>query len=102
MAYQVYFANMTEENQSLLLAVLRLKEESTSVSGWPSIQKLEANETELLMRLRGPIPAGNFQYQEISEYEDRSPQTLRRGRGRGGRRPSERPRNNGRAQFNDI
>ena len=74
------------------------------VSGlfWPSIQKLEVNETELLMRLRGPIPAGNFQYQEISEYEDRSPQTLRRGRGGGGRRPSERPRNNGRAQFNDI
>jgi len=99
MAYQVYFANMAEENQSLLLAVLRLKEEVASVPGWPTIQKLQADETELLMRLRGPIPAGSFQYQEISDYEDRAAQPLRRGRGRGGRRPSERPRGNGRSSI---
>ena len=97
MAYQVYFSNMTEENQSLLLAVLRLKEESTSIAGWPLIQNLETNEKELLMRLRGPIPAGSFQYQEVSDYEERSSQPLRRGRGRGGRRPSDRSRNNGRS-----
>ena len=100
MAYQVYFANMAEENKSLLLAVLRLKEESSQIPGWPSIQKMETNETELLMRLRGPIPAGSFQYQEISDYEERTTQPVRggSGRGRGGRRPSNRPRSNGTVQ----
>ena len=44
MAYQVYFADLTEENRSLVLALLRLKEESG---------KLEPGEEELLAKLAG-------------------------------------------------
>ena len=44
MSYQVYFADMTEENQSLTLAILRLKEEA---------EQLEPGEAELLTQLRG-------------------------------------------------
>ena len=50
MAYQVYFGNLTEENQALVLTLLRLKEESG---------KLEPGEAELLTTLRGsaePLP----------------------------------------------
>ena len=43
MAYQVYFADLTEENQSLVVTLLRLKEESG---------KLEPSEEELLAKLR--------------------------------------------------
>ena len=43
MSYQVYFADLTEENQALVLALLRLKEESG---------KLEPGEEELLAKLR--------------------------------------------------
>ena len=43
MAYQIYFADLTEQNQSLVLALLRLKEESG---------KLEPSEVELLAELR--------------------------------------------------
>lgn len=43
MAYQVYFADLTEENQSLVITLLRLKEESG---------KLEPGEEELLAKLR--------------------------------------------------
>ena len=43
MAYQVYFADLTEENRSLVLTLLRLKEESG---------KLEPGEEELLAKLR--------------------------------------------------
>ncbi len=43
MAYQVYFADLTEENQSLVVTLLRLKEESG---------KLEPSEEELLTKLR--------------------------------------------------
>ena len=43
MAYQVYFADLTEENQSLVLTLLRLKEESG---------KLEPGEVELLAKMR--------------------------------------------------
>ncbi len=43
MAYQVYFADLTEENQSLVVTLLRLKEDSG---------KLEPSEEELLTKLR--------------------------------------------------
>ena len=43
MAYQVYFADLTEENQALIFALLRLKEESG---------KLEPAEEELLAKIR--------------------------------------------------
>ena len=43
MAYQVYFADLTEDNQSLVITLLRLKEESG---------KLEPSEEELLAKLR--------------------------------------------------
>lgn len=52
MAYQVYFGDLTEENQALVLALLKFKEETES---------LEPGEAELLYALRGsstptPIP----------------------------------------------
>ena len=52
MAYQVYFADLTEENRGLVLAILKLKEEADT---------LEPGEAELLYELRGsktpaPIP----------------------------------------------
>ncbi len=43
MAYQVYFADLTEENKALVLTLLRLKEESG---------RLEPGEEELLAKLR--------------------------------------------------
>ncbi len=43
MAYQVYFADLTEENKALTLTLLRLKEESG---------KLEPGEEELLAKMR--------------------------------------------------
>ncbi len=52
MAYQVYFADLTEENQGLLLAVLKLKEEAGT---------LEPDEAQVLYAIRGsdtptPLP----------------------------------------------
>jgi hypothetical protein len=44
MSYDVYFGSLIEENRSLLLTLLRLKEEA---------HKLEPEETELLARIRG-------------------------------------------------
>ena len=43
MAYQVYFADLTEENKALVLTLLRLKEESG---------RLEPGEEGLLAKLR--------------------------------------------------
>ena len=43
MAYQVYFADLTEENKALILTLLRLKEESG---------RLEPGEEELLAKMR--------------------------------------------------
>ncbi len=43
MAYQVYFADLTEENRALVLTLLRLKEESG---------RLEPGEEELLAKMR--------------------------------------------------
>ena len=99
MAYQVFFADMTEENKSLVLTLLRLKEEAGQI---------EPSEIELLAQLRGPIPAGSFQYQEPQEYQEPQQQSPRRGRGRGGgsgsgggRRSSGGSRGNGRSQFSE-
>ena len=43
MAYQVYFADLTEENRALILTLLRLKEESG---------RLEPGEEQLLAKMR--------------------------------------------------
>ena len=43
MTYQVYFADLTEENKALILTLLRLKEESG---------RLEPGEKELLAKMR--------------------------------------------------
>jgi hypothetical protein len=47
MSYQVYFTDFTEENNSLLIAILRLKEEAG---------KLEPEELEMLTSFRGNLP----------------------------------------------
>lgn len=48
MAYQVYFADLSEENKALTLTLLRLKEEAGTI---------EADEAKLLEELRGsPTP----------------------------------------------
>jgi hypothetical protein len=80
MAYQVYFADLTEENRGLLLAVLKLKEEAGT---------LEPGEAERLYEIRGsetptPLPP------------EEQPQRPRQNNGGGGGRrgPSRRgPRN---------
>ena len=48
MSYDVYFGTLVEENRSLLLTLLRLKEEAG---------RLEPEERELLARVRGQEPA---------------------------------------------
>jgi hypothetical protein len=47
MSYQVYFTDFTEENNSLVMAILRLKEEAG---------KLEPDEREMLNNVRGSLP----------------------------------------------
>ena len=48
MAYQVYFADLSEENRGLTMMLLRLKEEAGAI---------EPDEAELLTELRGsPTP----------------------------------------------
>lgn len=47
MSYQVYFADLSEENRALMLALLRLKEEAGT---------LEPGETDALFKLRGGPP----------------------------------------------
>jgi|SaaInl4_100m_RNA_FD_contig_31_2414976_length_541_multi_4_in_0_out_0_2 hypothetical protein len=74
MAYQVYFGELAEENQALLLAILKLKEESDS---------LEEGEAELLYGLRGsstPTP--------LPPEEQQSRQRAGGGGGGGNRRGS--------------
>ena len=84
MAYQVYFSNLVEENQALVLTLLRLKEEANA---------LEPGEAELLYQLRGsttPTP-----YPPAEEPAKHRPVSSRRSssrRGGGG---------NGRPHFND-
>ena len=82
MAYQVYFADLTEENEGLLLAVLKLKEEAGT---------LEPDEAQLLYGIRGsetptPLPP--------EEQPQRQRQNSGGGGGGGRRGPSRRgPRN---------
>ncbi|MBL75823.1 MAG: hypothetical protein CL763_02735 [Chloroflexi bacterium] len=48
MAYQIYFADLSEENKALTLTLLRLKEEAGTI---------ESDEAKLLEELRGsPTP----------------------------------------------
>ena len=73
MAYQVYFGDLSEENQGLLLAVLKFKEEAGT---------LEKEEAQMLYARRGsetptPLPP------------EEQPQRHRQGGG-GGRRGSSR------------
>lgn len=86
MAYQVYFGDLTEENQGLLLAVLKLKEEAGT---------LEKEEATVLYAIRGsetptPLPP------------EEQPQRHRQGGGGGGggRRGSSR-RGGSRGQSNN-
>ena len=82
MAYQVYFADLTEENQGLLLAVLKIKEENGT---------LEPDEAQLLYGIRGsetpaPLPP--------EEQQQRHRPSGGQGGGGGRRGPSRRgPRN---------
>ena len=72
MAYQVYFADLTEENKALILTLLRLKEESG---------RLEPGEEELLAKMREEaalVPQSPF-----TEPESRAPFPQRQA----GRRP---------------
>ena len=83
MAYQVYFGDLTEENQALTLTLLRLKEEANA---------LEPGEAELLYTLRGtstPTP-----YPPPEEPARQRPQSQRRPSTRRGG-------NNGRMRSND-
>ncbi len=89
MAYQVFFADLAEENRALILTLLRLKDEAGT---------LEPAEAELLLKLRGPVPAGSFQYQELETEE---PQQQRQSQRRGRRRPPSGPRGNGRSQLSE-
>ncbi len=83
MAYQVYFADLTEENQSLVLALLRLKEESG---------KLEPGEEELLTKLREEAAA-----LPQSAFADEPPPPMPQRQGQGQRRSfSRRGSGNGR------
>ncbi len=85
MAYQVYFGDLAEENQALVLTLLKLKEEAG---------ELEPDEAELLYKLRGsstPTP--------YPPLEDPPRQRPGGGGGGGPRRPSRRP--NGRSQHGD-
>ena len=73
MAYQVYFGDLTEENQALLLTLLRLKEEADA---------LEPGEAELLYSLRGttaPTP-----YPPLEEPSRQRQGSSRRSSGRRG------------------
>lgn len=80
MAYQVYFADLTEENQALTMALLRVKEEAETI---------EPDEAKLLEELRGsPTPWPQTYTEE--------PQNRQFGRGRRGNR-----RNNGRGFRNN-
>ncbi len=81
MAYQVYFADLTEENQSLILTLLRLKEESG---------KLEPGEEELLAKLReeaAALPQSPFaeapQQQQQPQRQGQRRSFSRRGSGNG-------------------
>lgn len=83
MAYQVYFADLSEENRALTLTLLRLKEEAEAI---------EPDEAKLLEELRGsPTPWPQ------TIVDEPTPRPYGRGGGGGGgRRGSRRGPGNGR------
>ena len=80
MAYQIYFADLTEENRALVLTLLRLKEESG---------RLEPGEEELLAKMREEaalLPQSEFpEVREPFPQRQRRPAFSRRGSGNGRR-----------------
>jgi len=66
MAYQIYFADLSEENKSLTLTLLRLKAEAGTI---------EPNEEELLLTLKGP--AMPFPVQDLAPIPKRLPSRRR-------------------------
>ena len=78
MAYQIYFADLTEENRALVLTLLRLKEES---------ERLEPGEEELLAKVReeaAQLPQSKFsEVSEPSTQRQQRPSFSRRGSGNG-------------------
>lgn len=84
MSYQVYFGDLTEENQALVLAVLKLKEEAGT---------LEEGETELLYGIRGSSTPTSY-----PQLEDASQQPRQHTRSGGRRSSTRRGSNNGRGR----
>ena len=80
MSYQVYFADLSEENKALTMTLLRLKEEAGTI---------EPDESKLLEKLRGsPTPWPQ------TVVDEPSPRFYGRG---GGRRGPRRGPGNGRS-----
>lgn len=80
MSYQVYFADLSEENNALTMTLLRLKEEAGTI---------EEDESKLLEKLRGsPTPWPQ------TVVDEPSPRFYGRG---GGRRGPRRGPGNGRS-----
>ena len=85
MSYQVYFADLTEENKALTLTLLRLKEEAGTI---------EPDEAKLLEELRGsPTPWPQTIVDEPTQRPFRAP-----GNNNGRRGGSRRGGNNGRSR----
>ena len=78
MSYQVYFADLKEENQSLILAILRLKEEAGS---------LEPGEAEMLVGLRGADYRSDGIEETVQAASELRRATYRRRRTTNGRSP---------------
>ena len=78
MVYQIYFADLTEENRALVLTLLRLKEESG---------RLEPGEEELLAKMREEaalLPQSEFsEVREPFTQRQRRPSISRQGSGNG-------------------
>ena len=79
MAYQVYFGDLTEENQGLLLAVLKLKEEAGT---------LETEEAQVLYAIRGSETPTPLPPEEQPQRHRQGGNNGRRGSGRRGPRNS--------------
>ncbi len=89
MSYQVYFADLSEENRGLTMTLLRLKEEAGEI---------EPDEAKILEELRGsptPWPAIPDEPQPRQHFN-------RSGGGGGGRRGPRRGPSNGRSYRTDI
>jgi hypothetical protein len=88
MAYQVYFGTLVEENQALILTLLKLKEEANT---------LEPNEAELLYSMRGSSTPSSF---PLVEEPGRQRLSGGGGGGGGGGRRSPRRGGSGRGRNN--